>query len=362
MTTSTALEDRMRRGLRAAADALPAGPADPDGLPAPRAEQPASPPRWVRPAAAAAVASLTVLGGTLLLRGQAEVAMPGAGAADPGATAAPTPATNPARPPVLLAPGQVVGHGDDVQVFDPQGNLTRTVPLGLTRSGGAVPDLRGGFVTCGTTGDTKETRQEQIVWLKADGQRAVLAAHVFGCPADGIGVYDSAEGPVVVFETNLVNQDLTMAVLGSGQTRTLPVPSLGANHQARWSVADGKLLRLGPDGPQLFDLATGAELPRPGWSPPAGGSDVVLAPDARSVATISGGAFGPVTVTVADLATGAVRFQESVAMPAEGAELAYDGATVAFGNWYDQPGYPPVTVVDLASGARHTVEAHGALP
>jgi hypothetical protein len=367
MTTSPALEDRVRRGLHAAAAALPSGPAEPDALPAPRADGPVPGRRWARPVIAAAVATLAVLGGTTLVRGATDVAMPGAGGAvgDPGAgPATPSTATPTAvkTPPVLLAPGQVVGHGDNVEIFDTQGNPTRTVPLGLTLAGAVEPDLRGGFVACGTTGDTKENRHEQIVWLKADGQRVVLAPDVFGCPADGIGVYDSAAGPVAVFATNLVRDDLRLTVLETGETRPLAVPPLAPDQSAGWSVADGKLLRLTAGGPQLFDLTTGAELSRPGWTATDGGSDLVLAPDARSVATITGSASGPVEVTVSDLATGAVRFRESVPMPAEGAELAYDGTTLAFGNWYDGPGYPPVTVIDLASGARHTVATHGSLP
>jgi hypothetical protein len=365
MTTPTLLEERVRRGLRAAADALPAGPSDPDGLPAPRADELPARPRWVRPAVAAAVAGVAVLGGTVARNGPAEVAMPGRRAPGAESPATPAPAagtTTAPTPPVLLAPGQVVGHGDDVQVFDLQGNVTRTVPLGLTLSQAAVPDLRGGFVVCGIVGDTRETRNEQVVWLRADGERVVLAQGAMGCSADAISVSDSSQGPVAVFQPSFMKPELTVAVLDTRETRTLTLPSPSGHGLGRFSVAAGRVLLVDAGGAHLFDVATGAELSPPGWTPPEQTSDVALAADGTSVAAISGSAGGPVEVTVADLATGAVRFREAVAMPAEGAELAYDGATVAFGNWYDHPGYPPVTVVELASGARRTVDAHGSLP
>jgi WD40 repeat protein len=180
------------------------------------------------------------------------------------------------------------------------------------------------------------------------------------CVADSVHVVDSADGPIAVSGgLNMGDPAGPMftvgaIVLATGEERELPIP--GSNDLVRWSVTTDRLLTAGPDGFRLYDLATGDEVPMADID--AGGpSDVVLAPDGASVAVITGDASGPTDVSVYDVATGEQRFTEQLSMAAEGAQLSYDGTTLAYGNYYDS--YGPFTVIDLASGARHTIDAHG---
>lgn len=63
---------------------------------------------------------------------------------------------------------------------------------------------------------------------------------------------------------------------------------------------------------------------------------------------------------VVDLASGRELFCRTAPVSPEGAEVSFDGTTVAIGNFYD--GYGPVRIYDLGDGAERTVEAHGLLP
>jgi hypothetical protein len=425
MTTLTDLEERLRRGLQAAGEALPAGsqePPIPEGRDHDGHERPPRrPSSWHRRVVGAA--ALVVAGG-LVTAGV--VASGGNGDERPAVrsgaetTAQPT-TTEPhvPRPTNGMVPGQAVIMGNELRTYGPDGTQTGTVDLSrFTNIQAASSDLDGGWVVCGSRdlteaeiaeiqreidadiaaarealeaeqrrqqeqpgGDPPETTPDgrtvpeveadldsarpaastdELVWYPADRDPVVLGESPF-CMASSIHVVDSADGPMAVFGA----MDMAVSVgapsfvarsivLATGEERDLPIP--GSSDLLRWSVTSDRFLTAGPDGTHLYDLATGEEQPMADI-PVADASDVVLSGDGRSVAVITGGASGPTDVSVYDVATGAQRFTEHLPMAAEGAELSYDGTTLAYGNYYAD--YGPVTVVDLASGARHTIDAHG---
>jgi hypothetical protein len=185
--------------------------------------------------------------------------------------------------------------------------------------------------------------------------------------ASSVHVVDSPQGPTAVYTTMTAGNEtpgagpaspmeLRAVVLATGEERRLELPSSGAIDIPRWSVTTERFLNHDSTGLHVYDLATGEELPVPPITLDRT-SDVVLAGDGSSMAAITGSPSGPSEVVVYDLTTGAERFREQLDMPTEGAELSYDGSTLAYGNYYEGNG--PVTVIDLASGARHTLDAHG---
>ena len=127
----------------------------------------------------------------------------------------------------------------------------------------------------------------------------------------------------------------------------------------RWSLTTGKALTyIEGVGLQLFDLETTREIPIADIDPgPI--SHVALAYDGKTAAVLTGPVSGPVDVVVYDLASGAELFRKSIDMSAEGDQVSYDGTTLAVGNFYGD--YGPVTVIDLATGAEHTIDAHGVI-
>jgi hypothetical protein len=310
-----------------------------------------------------------------------------------------------------MVPGQAVVVGSELRTYDAGG--TQTGSVDLSRFGNiqaASSDLDGGWVVCGsrnlteaeiaerqreidaeirrqreespnatpsttpsTTPDGQRGPQREIdadslrpatvtdelVWFPS-GRDPVVVDDSVMCMASSVHVVDSADGPVAVYETMGGVAALTTwrsVVLSTAEEGDLPIA--GSNDLVRWSVTSDRFLIHGPDGFHLYDLATGEEVPM-GRIEADDPSDVVLAPDGASVAVITGGAAGPTDASVYDVATGEQRFTQHLSMAAEGAELSYDGTTLALGNYYDD--YGPVTVVDLASGARHTIDAHGVLP
>jgi hypothetical protein len=302
------------------------------------------------------------------------------------------------RPTNGMVPGQAVIVGNELRTYGPDGAQTGTVDLArFTNIQSASSDLDGGWVVCGmrmlTEAEREEARREvtealddippeeqtrfeaeadlrlsersgptsrdELVWFPASGDPVVLDDSAM-CVADSVHVVDSPDGPIAVFGgLNMGDPGgpmfaLRAIVLATGEERELPFP--GSNDLLRWSVTTDRLVTAGPNGFHLYDLATGDELPMAAIDA-ADPSDIVLAPDGASVAVITGGASGPTDVSVYDVASGAQRFTEHLPMAAEGAQLSYDGTTLAYGNYYE--GYGPFTVVDLASGARHTIDAHG---
>ena len=422
MTTVTdlsELEERLRRGLQAAGEALPAGAHEPPTLPAPAGRdrggyrRPAPTIRRRRRivgAAALVVAGGLVTAAVLAGRGndrERPAVRSGAETTEPPTTTEP----HVPQPTNGMVPGQAVVVGSELRTYDAGG--TQTGSVDLSRFGNiqaASSDLDGGWVVCGsrnlteaeiaerqreidaeirrqreespnatpsttpsTTPDGQRGPQREIdadslrpatvtdelVWFPS-GRDPVVVDDSVMCMASSVHVVDSADGPVAVYETMGGVAALTTwrsVVLSTGEERDLPIA--GSNDLVRWSVTSDRFLIHGPDGFHLYDLATGEEVPM-GRIEADDPSDVVLAPDGASVAVITGGAAGPTDASVYDVATGEQRFTQHLSMAAEGAELSYDGTTLALGNYYDD--YGPVTVVDLASGARHTIDAHGVLP
>jgi hypothetical protein len=432
MTPPTALEDRIRRGLHAAADALPEAPLDPPasgGAQPPRAGRSATR-RWVP--RAAAVAAIALGAGALLTFTSPDRNDDGDGA--DVHTATPGRAEQPqveARKPNGRVPGRAVlvnreGDGaSEIRTYGPDGTPTGTVDLApMSWVQAATSDLDGGWVATGhvprqdpppelpgdswndvaqhpdeaqaaldeaegataeETGDPATTSTIHVdlgdverngevfypptvpgvMWFPADGEPVALDPAMGPLSmADSMQVVDSPEGPTLLYPTLAGDEPrLRALVLETGEDRELPAraptsPTLG--YVTRWSATAGRVvLTTETGGLRLVDLATGADLPVAAIDV-SGASDVAISHDATSVAVIhdQDGA-GSSDVVVYDLATGAERFRETAAMGLEGAQLSYDGTTLAFGG-HDQDGVDvTVTVVDLATGARHTLDAHG---
>jgi hypothetical protein len=446
MTPPTPLEDRLRRGLHAAADALPEAPFDPpvpDGARPSRAGR-STTRRWVP--RAAAVAAIALGAGALVTIADPDQGNDGSGADVSTAT----PGQAPARPrspngrvpgrAVLVNPDDPLNGTSEIRTYGPDGTATGTVDLApVSFVQAAASDLDGGWVICGEIpwgenpppelpGDTWEDVMEALdeartwgdamvatpadevppeatttttaaptsivtapvpaetpeavasdpafsptqtaaVWFPADSEPVVLEGGLGGipggCMADSMQVVDSPEGPIML-TPKLIGMEAGMkaVVLESGQIRELPlrVPLTGA--VPRWSVTAGRgVITTADGGVRLVDLASGADLPVAPIDV-SGASDVAISQDGASVAVLydpSGSGLESSEVVVYDLATGAERFRETGAMGLEGAQLSYDGTTLAYGG-HDGNGVDvPVTVVDLATGARHTLDAHGLL-
>lgn len=391
MSTTTELEDRLRRGLQAAGEALPAAAHEP---PTPGGRRPARGPRHARssghqrPAGGPGRgrgrwgASLAAVGvaAAALVAVVAVVATRAGGDTDRGpsvrsARQGTTTTTAPHVPEPAGGdrPGAGVVVDDVVHTWDGQGRETGTIDLApLTNVQAASSDLQGGWVACGNaTVDPAETpdlppgatpTRTLLVWFPAGGEPVPLHdTQNATCMADSVQVVDAPEGPTAVYMSNGVRQGALFGwdsvVLATGAVA--PVAVTPPVDFWRWSAATGRLaVHTDATGLRLYDLASGAEVPTAAIdvrSP----SDVSLAPDAASVAVVTGGVSGPTDVVVYDLATGQERFRETTSIPAEGAELSYDGRRLAFGNWYEGNG--PATIVDLETGDRYEVATHGLL-
>jgi hypothetical protein len=87
-----------------------------------------------------------------------------------------------------------------------------------------------------------------------------------------------------------------------------------------------------------------------------------LAPDGSSLAVVaaSNGLAEPTELIVYDLTTGAIRHRQQLDLMIGGAQISYDGTTVAVGS--AEPASPAkVTVVDLRTGAHHDLDVRGLL-
>jgi len=436
MTASPPLEDRLRRGLRAAAEVVPPPP---ETIPVP-GEQVVR----VHPANLAAgsgagsgrrrrrtafvlatAAALAALAGTaVVLTGDdgdadspADVA---ADSSDPTTTTAPP---HVERDVNGMVPGRAIANIDlgGLRTFGPDGQPTGTVDLApLETVSNAASDLAGGWVVCGGVYKTFEelnegltpeeldeleddigemrvrpegdvwddgpgspttdgapvaeaTREvtggmaDVLMWFPAEGEPVELDGNVPfpGCIEGAVQVVDSPDGPVVLRggvsfgETGGdMHPRLEGILLPTGERRELRVPAL-PGLPMRWSLTTGKALTyIEGVGLQLFDLETTQEVPIADIDPgPI--SHVALAYDGKTAAVLTGPVRGPVDVVVYDLASGAELFRKSIDMSAEGDEVSYDGTTLAVGNFYAD--YGPVTVIDVATGAEHTLDAHGVI-
>jgi hypothetical protein len=404
MNAPTLLEDRLRHGLHAAAGALPAAPLSPPSSltpPVPGGAGPSSPRlgragrpggggaprRWVPLAAAVAVVRPDGEGG----RGVSDVrvASPGQGAEAPGEVRV-TNGRVPGRAVVAIPDGGT----SEVRTYAPDGTATGTVDLApLETVQAASSDLEGGWVACGYVpnpdpppegeggvitqaplslqapdgGATASPgRVEQFTWFPAGRAPVVLEAGPL-CIADAVQVVDSPEGPTLVYPhmsmTEFGNPALRALVLATGEDSEIPLPSRpAALGDVRWAASTGRVAVTEYGALKLFDMASGESLPVAAIEVPRA-SDISLAPDATSLAVLvpspgSSDPGGPVDAVVYDLATGAERFRETFPISVEGAQLSYDGTTLAVGSYYHTSG-DTVTVIDLASGARHTIEGHG---
>jgi hypothetical protein len=425
MTANLELEDRLRTGLRAAADAIPTPP---DAVPSPgeqfvqvQRSTPAGATRLAalrrRPAivALATAAALAALAGTAAVvtgGGETGPVADVAAAADEPTTTTTSPPHVP-RPVNGMVPGRAVGGDGVLHLFGPDGRPAGPLdvaPLGVVRSAGS--DLEGGWVVCGSVEKTSEEIRagldpesraaldelgdssswtvpeggtvppptvaieeriqapgpinvDVLMWFPAGGAPVELDGNVGypGCLDSTVQVVDSPDGAVVlvggVSFGDLVSEmepRLEGVVLASGERREYPVPSL-EGLPMQWSMSTGKVITyVEGAGLQLFDLET-TELVPTATIDPGDASDLALSPDGTTAAVLKGEIAGPVEAIVYDLATGAELYRRSFDLSTEGDQMSYDGTTLAVGNFYD--GYGPVTVIDVASGAEHTVDAHG---
>jgi hypothetical protein len=387
MTTTTELEERIRRGLQAGGDALPDALLAPPPLPRPgpphRPGGHRRPRRIAGLAAVAVVAAATVVVATVVTGDGGDPRPAVRSAAE--TTAPPTTAPHVPRVTNGMVPGQAVVLDTELRTYGPDGTQTGTIDLSrFTSVQSASSDLDGGWVVCGGHTLTPEEQEahltaleeelgtlpagvsaptflDELVWFPAGREPEVLNdPGSTMCSASSVHVVDSPQGATLVHQRTGGGHSLMgwdAVVLATGEPRDLPVPD--TDELLRWSVTNDRFLTHGSDGFHLYDLATGEELPMAAIE--AGEpSDVVLSGDGTSVAALTGSAVGPSEVTVWDTATGAERFHEQLSMPTEGAELSFEGTTIAFGSAYEGNG--PVTVVDLATGERHEIDAYGILP
>jgi hypothetical protein len=186
------------------------------------------------------------------------------------------------------------------------------------------------------------------------------------CVADSLGVTEVGGADVLVY-VSPATFSLQRLDLATGAATALSIDMASLPGSA--SVGGGRLATFGDDGLALWDLATGdpvavgpVDLPVRAADATSGlfTGNLVLSPDGTTLAALVGDGSGTSDVVVVDLASGGEIFRRTVSTSMEGANLSYDGTTVAVGNFYDS--YGPVQIFDLATGAQRTVDAHGILP
>jgi hypothetical protein len=419
------LEDRLRSGLQAAAEALPpqperataaATPAVPVG--AGRAARswlsmPLLRRRWVRTAVAAAATFAAVAGTAVVLTRDSDGDGQGHGRGDVATESSEPPSsTTSTAPPheARLTNGQVPGQatadreGVAIHTYGPDGTETGTVELGMTNVQAAASDLDGGYVVCGMAQQTPEevaaaeaqlseieedaraagrlgpdgsaldirdgavvtpSWVDRLVWYPAGGEPVSLDGPGGGCMSNSVQVVDSDEGPLalvggigglVLGGPQTGQPYLDAIVLATGEHRELPVPDLGGL-PGQWSVSTGLLLTyVEGAGLQLFDLDDQKRIPTAAIDP-GDISELALSHDGKTAAVMRGSIEGPDEVIVYDLASGAEIFRKSFGMSIEGDEMSYDGRTLAVGSYY--PDRVPLTVIDMATHAEHTIHANG---
>jgi hypothetical protein len=309
-------------------------------------------------------------------------------------------------------PGQATADGDGtaIHVYGPDGHETSTVDLGpIDDVQAAASDLEGGWVVCGmvpvpppdnygpaagvpgpsdgtttvpastatTAGDAADAAADEIgknrgaatgdwgdrlMWYPADGDPVDLMPDGAPmCSENSVQVVDSPDGPIALLGVMDLDPEgpsvhLDGIVLATGESRSLAVSDLpGLPDQ--WSATTGRVLTyIEGVGLQLYDLDEGEQLPT-ATIDPGQISELALAHDGKTAAVMIGSIEGPDEVVVYDLATGAEVFRKSFDMSIEGDSMSYDGKTLAVGNYY--PNYGPITVIDMATHAEHTIDASG---
>jgi hypothetical protein len=381
--TPTPLEDRIRRGLRGAADAVPDRSTVPSmpTRPVDRRRPVVRP--WPLAAALAAVAAVTVAVAAVVTTGDDDPAADDVRSASASetttATAAPPPTSTTVvpRPTNGQSPGRVVVDpvASVLRTFDENGVETgqrSLAPLESLQS--VVSDLDGGYVACGLVpgeplspeelaempGATPG-RQDQIMWFPAEGEPQVVDRDRLPvtCMADSLQVVDSPQGAMVVLSPGFP-PDTTWRgyVIATGEI--VPLAASTGPLPGHWAAATGTVITyVEGTGLTRHDLYTGAAIPSAPIALEGSPSSMRLAPDGRSVAVLSGPVMGPLSLDVYDLDSGEVLLHHPFDGSAEGDELSYDGTTVAYGNYYDDR--MPVTVIDVATGTTRTVDAFGLL-
>ena len=392
MNAPDLLEQRLRRGLQAAADALPpAEPADRrPSLDGPRVARRRR--RRLLEVTIGVAAAAAVLVGVVVVRqlddgSEVETRPADTSSSTPSTAAPPTTApgsatttttATPTTPAGPVGAGEAVIVGNEVRTYGPDGSTNGSRSLEpATNIRAASADGRGGWVVCGgTTGEGEST--DQLIWFPAveTDRYEILPAQAPACGPRAVRVVDSADGPVAVYQSghagpvdspdDYAANSLRAIVLSTGTDRDTGLGH-GTALDNRWSAAAGRVVLYDESsGVGIYDLATGESLATAPTAIDLFRSNAVqLAPDGRSVAAIVGGNMAEeVNLVVWDLDTGAVLFQTSLdvqtAVQLEAVQLAYDGTNVAWG--YSSDAHPWLTVADVATGMGHTIDDHGLLP
>ncbi len=185
------------------------------------------------------------------------------------------------------------------------------------------------------------------------------------CVANGLGVTEVDGHDTLVYASPA---DFTVRSydLVTGEQASLGIDATTLSRGA--SIGGGRLASIGQNGLAVRDLASGAAVPVPPIDLPLRAPDATSGPTTFDIALSPAGDSLAVTmgeppsleVVVFDLATGAERVRRPVSTDGEGSEIAYDGTSVAVGDYAEGDG--PVRVFDVATGAERTFEAYGVLP
>lgn len=422
MSADNDLDFRLRRGLRAAAEALP-----PTDLPGPdraagqrhSAGRPAV--RRLVLAGAAAVLVVAAAVGVTTLGGDGDDTADLQVAQAPSTTDTTVPDLGPAVDPV---PGSAVVVGTELVSFGPDGQPGERLSLApLTDVQAVASDRHGGWIACGsvpvsedavpsidpetfgpvttvppagapgtqttvTHPSSEETMQAELdrreetsdqtgddvvdveivpnTYLFRPGQDPEPLPVASMCIASSLGVTEVDGRQVLAY---VAGGDISVHLLDlqTGTDRAVPLTVMPRPGQA--SVGGGRLAVFGDAGLEMWDLATSepvavgpVDLPvrAPDATEGMLTSDLVLSPDGTRLAALVGDISPTSEVVVVDLTSGTELFRHQVPVSLEGAEVAFDGTTVAVGNFYDS--YGPVRIFDVATGTERTVEAHGVLP
>ncbi|MDD9370897.1 MAG: hypothetical protein PV358_12340, partial [Acidimicrobiales bacterium] len=253
----------------------------------------------------------------------------------------------PTAPPTTVVPGS--GGGTDGGTDAREAETDRAE----TTSGRSADDL-----------GQAEASSSNTYWFRPGQDPEPLASVM--CVADSLGVTEVGGQPVLAYVSG---SDLAIHLLNlrTREDSAVPLSSIPPPGQA--SVGGGRLAVFGDAGLEMWDLATSepvaigpVDLPvrPPDASEGLLTSDVVLSPDGTRLAALVGDISPTSDIVVVDLASGTELFRHEVPVSLEGAEVAFDGTTVAVGNFYDT--YGPVRIYDIATGTERSVEAHGLLP
>jgi hypothetical protein len=379
MTAHPDLDDRLRAGLRAAARDLPpwdaagapaATDADPSGTSASAESAPAGARRAARArhrrwgaaglaalAAAATVAAVVALAGHDRPAADVRIGPPASGRLGD------------------LPPGSAVLVDEGIRIFDADGRPAGLVDVGdgFLSVSSMVSVGDAGWVVCGMPNLGEELRSDGTggtTMLPVLGEDHIYRIPPEGPPVDlGPGICftdllatEVAGRTVVLAAANGTPLQMIDAVTGERTNAPIDDP----NYPFGPWMAGGGRFAVWLDGRfRQWDLATGEALPDapvtlagPAWG-------LTLSPDASTLAYATGEQeSGRLDLVVVDMATGAELFRRTLPLEVTTSQLAYDGHTLAVNAW-DPSGNTVggVThVIDVATGAEHTVDAVGLLP